>query len=59
MFHGIWWVPSVYKIKIKSCMKYMNLKILAIENIQIETQRKKAERGENERSSVLWGKNQE
>lgn len=27
MFHGIWWVLSVYKIKIKSCIKYVNLKI--------------------------------
>lgn len=38
--------------------KICELENIAIENIQIETQ-KKAKRRENERSPVSWGKNQE
>ena len=36
--------------------KICELENIAIENIQIETQRKKAKRWENETSSVSWGK---
>lgn len=36
--------------------KICELENIAIENIQIETQKKKAKRRENERSPVSWGK---